>query len=486
MSATLDCKLQIHGDRRLSYSDTHHRAADGAVSDDYLTQRAVTRLADWVEQREDSVKQDFELLGRFLYRLLFGDDATPGTMRHEFETAYQVFREQAEQDESTRLRLWLIFDQEADELASLPWEFLFMPEPDDERAGIFLAGGETKLILTRFVPEVGDLVGTLPPEERPLRILVAYAFPEDPDENLPKLDPTEVIDQVEAIASDSISVDVLRNASFDELQARITKNRPHIVHFIGHGKPGRLALFRPGKDIEQELARTKRRVEAEWCSSDQVARLFEPHKPRLVFLHACHGGSAFADATSSSTSLKSLTNLARELAYARVPAVIAMQYSIPNRDAAEFAGAFYRALADGLPMDEAVAVARQQLARPTGREAFGHRRFATPVVYLQTSDPIMNAPERAPATIDLVACPNCKAQIAPAETVVRMSMDTCPFCQRPFARCENGHANLVGSRKCERCSGAIVGATAPAASSATAVAGDGATAEGTSDTSFRG
>src|SRR5206468_7431385 len=44
-------------------------------------------------------------------------------------------------------------------------------------------------------------------------------------------------------------------------------------------------------------------------------------------------------------------------------------YPIPNGDAADFAGAFYSALAEGLPMDEAVAVARQQLARPTGRES---------------------------------------------------------------------------------------------------------------------
>jgi hypothetical protein len=137
MPAPLDCKLQIHGDHRLSYSDTHKRAAGGAVSNDYLTERAVARLADWVEQREDSAKQDFELLGRFLYRLLFGEDATPGTIRHEFETAYQVFREQAEHDETTRLRLWLIFEHEADKLASFPWEFLFMPEPEDERVGIF-------------------------------------------------------------------------------------------------------------------------------------------------------------------------------------------------------------------------------------------------------------------------------------------------------------------------------------------------------------
>ena len=56
MTAPLDCKLEIHGDRSLSYSDTHKRAATGAVSDDYLTQRAVVLLADWVEQREDSAR----------------------------------------------------------------------------------------------------------------------------------------------------------------------------------------------------------------------------------------------------------------------------------------------------------------------------------------------------------------------------------------------------------------------------------------------
>lgn len=489
MAITLDCKLEIHGNRGLAYTDTNKRSSEGAVSDDFLTQRTVKRLADWVEQREDSTKQDFELLGRFLYRLLFGDDRSPNTIRRDFEDMYESFLDLARQDEATRLRLWLIFHQDADALASLPWEFLFMPQPGDETRGLFLAGEETKLILTRFVPEVGDLVSTLRPEAQPLRILVAHAFPEDPAELLPKLDPSEVIEQIDSIQGDGITVNVLANATFDALQKRIEDERPHIVHFIGHGKPGALALFRPSGDIERDLARTRRRLEADWCDSEQVATLFAAHKPHLVFLHACHGAASFTSTSSEATSLKSLTNLARELVYAQLPAVIAMQYAISNSDAAEFAGSFYRSLADGLPMDEAIAVARQQLARPTGREAFGHRRFATPVVYLQTSAPIIDAPTREPPAPDLVQCPHCNSQLMPAETVAQLALDKCPYCQRSFARCERGHANTLEASSCARCESRIVNRAAVAASPTTTVAQAGSEPASTNvapDTSFRG
>ena len=70
-------------------------------------------------------------------------------------------------------------------------------------------------------------------------------------------------------------------------------------------------------------------------------------------LHACKG--------AASTSNETFNSCARELVYADVPVVVAMQYNISNQDAALFAKTFYEALGKGRDIDEAVKAGRLAL-----------------------------------------------------------------------------------------------------------------------------
>ncbi len=88
---------------------------------------------------------------------------------------------------------------------------------------------------------------------------------------------------------------------------------------------------------------------------------------RLVVLSACD--SARADPTDS------FAGVAPRLVQAGLPAVVAMQSFLPDPLAPVFTAAFYRALADGRPVDTAITPAgwrssatRQQ--KPTGASRY--------------------------------------------------------------------------------------------------------------------
>ncbi len=108
-------------------------------------------------------------------------------------------------------------------------------------------------------------------------------------------------------------------------------------------------------------------------SATQVGNLLADHSPlRLVVLNACQG------ATSDTSDLFSST--AATLARRGIPAVLAMQEEITDRSALELTRSFYEALADGLPVDAAVADARQAI----NFEGNNSLEWGTPVLFLCT------------------------------------------------------------------------------------------------------
>jgi WD40 repeat protein len=68
-----------------------------------------------------------------------------------------------------------------------------------------------------------------------------------------------------------------------------------------------------------------------------------------------------------------------------IPAVLAMQYEITDRAAIEFARAFYEALADGLPVDAAVAEARIAVSLGVTNTV----EWGTPVLYMRSPDGVL-------------------------------------------------------------------------------------------------
>ncbi|WP_026371088.1 CHAT domain-containing protein [Kallotenue papyrolyticum] len=294
-------------------------------------------------------EQAVQRFGAALFDSLFA-----GELRSRFDTSLRLA-----EDQGCGLRLKLRIN--APELACLPWELLF-----DARQGEYVA-------LSRATPIVRylELPQTLTalPVAPPLRILGLIASPRD----LPPLDVDLERQRVEAAVADLrrrglVELTWLAGQTWRDLQRAMRGGPWHVLHFVGHGD-----FDRAGD--EGVIALLDEQGRAYRLSATQLGRLLDDHFPlRLALLNACEG------ATGSERDL--LSSTAATLVRRGVPAVLAMQNEISDDAAIELAHTFYEALADGLPVDAAVAEARKAicLAVPHSLE------WSTPVLYLRAPD----------------------------------------------------------------------------------------------------
>lgn len=238
-------------------------------------------------------------------------------------------------------------------LAMLPWELLY--DPDRE----FIATASDRA-LSRYL-EVTE-PGRIPASER-LNILLVVASPAD----LPAITMDEVAKlqgSIEALG-ESVNLVTLSNKPRGEIREALLRTDFHVLHFLGHGKAGDLALTKAdgGLDVVDDEA---------------FAQNFQGRGSlRLVVLNACHSAQADADSLFG--------GMGPALVKKRIPAVVAMQYhTVLIETAAIFSKSFYRALSSGSPVDVAVNEARNAISSEPRRLAT--RDWSTPVLYLGTRD----------------------------------------------------------------------------------------------------
>lgn len=405
----LQCKLTIfkdgEGKGKVKYEvipDTNLVQIEGDLSDDHLTKDTVKMLNRFIGERPELCEQEhLQLLGRYLYHILFDGNTTADgvytgiTLGKRFIDTYGLFerdfaagKSQTGRDPDFRFRVTLIFEEGMDVLAGYPWEFLYITRPS--ATGFFLAGQKAELILTRFVEKLGT--PQLLPADEKLIILVAWAQPKE----LGPVNEFDTVTAIETLAKDienklkEINIEVISfpQATHAGLKSMIEINKPHIVHFIGHGE-----IRRDGKNVialmktQEQIALDKADMickklpgepeQAHWVDSDSIRALFISNPPRLVFLHACNSAKA----------LESFKSAAEQVLRANVPFVVAMQYEISNEDATYFAKTFYKKLGEGMSIDEAVKSGRNELGQKA--PSWGHPRFGTPIVYLQSEDSVI-------------------------------------------------------------------------------------------------
>jgi hypothetical protein len=138
---------------------------------------------------------------------------------------------------------------------------------------------------------------------------------------------------------------------------------------IGHGE------FDQRRD-EGRLFLADEQGKAQAISATQLNRLlaFQRGTLRLALLNACEGARGGKFDVLSST--------AATLVLGGLPAVLAMQYAITDTAALEFARTFYGALADNLPVDAAVADARNAINLQDEYSL----EWGTPVLFMRTAD----------------------------------------------------------------------------------------------------
>ena len=277
------------------------------------------------------------------------------------------------QNRGLRIRLRL---NDTPELAGLPWEYLY-----NSALNRFLALSiETPVVRYLELPEWTRPLAITPP----LRILAMIANPRDQAPLNVEREWGRLREALGGLEQQGlVTLERLEQASLVELQRRLRRGAYHILHFVGHGgfdkhrEDGMLVL-------EGEDGLSYR------ISGQELGMLLHDHRSlRLAMLNSCDGARA--------SRIDPFSGTAQSLVQQGLPAVIAMQFEVSDDAAIALAREFYGALADGYPVDAALAEARKALfAAQSGVE------WGTPVLYLRASDgrifdvaPVATPPEPA-------------------------------------------------------------------------------------------
>jgi hypothetical protein len=266
--------------------------------------------------------------GRLLYQALF----CPG-----LRTGIEDSLRDIDPQQGKGLR-FVIDTTDTPELGRLPWEFLYSPEKDD-----FLFSDRMKPVV-RWL-DVDEPTPTLKISP-PLRVLIAFASPGGVaplqiGEELARLD--EAL--MPLTRRGLISITTLEHTTLERLDEALLNIRPHVLHFIGHGD------FNGGDGLLLLESDTPDRA-PDPLTGRRLGVLLRNHlnNLRLVFLNSCVGATV--------SPVDPFGGIAQTLIRRGVPAVIAMQFVIPDKAAIELSRHFYRYLAAGQPVDTALTSAR--------------------------------------------------------------------------------------------------------------------------------
>ena len=259
-------------------------------------------------------------------------------------------------------------------LAELPWELL-------HDGNGWVARDRGILRLAQIKAPVAS--GETPPDSR-LRILVAMASPllnlnkklEPDDLSQPAIINLEQEAEVfrELRGKDFPADFVLRLHVTSEDLSRELGNKYHVLHFLGHGNVGVLAL--------EDRYGVEAPVDTEWLR-EKVLRT----GLSLAVFQSC---LTAADAPR-------MPGVARTLLEAGLPRVLAMQFSISVDGARAFFARFYSELARGTDLLEALRRARHSLADAYSLGKAWPWEWATPVLFLRADVLGKPYPELTPA-----------------------------------------------------------------------------------------
>jgi len=227
------------------------------------------------------------------------------------------------------------------ELLNLPWQIAIDTK---QYPGIYISKGPTAISSgTDYHPQPG-----------PLRILVMISSPEDLNYNkrLSYEEEEQII--LKAVSSlwiaNQVQVHFTEDGSLANLQQKLKQQHYHILYFSGHGiykhNTGYLLLENPvtlrSEEVKaQELARAIKNAAL--------------NIPPLIILSSCQ--------TAQGNMEEGFRGVADELIHERVPAVIAMAFSIKDQFNIAFVGHLFEHLANKSLLVEAYSTALQDLRK---------------------------------------------------------------------------------------------------------------------------
>jgi hypothetical protein len=242
------------------------------------------------------------------------------------------------------------------ELMVLPWELIF----DEEYLGL-----RRRYPIVRFL----DLPASAKPlaVQPPLRVLVLVSQPKD----LPSfVVPDELANIRESLGElpVQINVDVVEGAHRQALLA-VLREDYHVLHFVGHG------TF---DGDEGHLIFENDQGRSDPLPALLLGQMVSDSDLRLAVLSACE--------TSLAGGNTSFGGVAHQLVRGGIPAVVAMQSSIPDKSAIAFSRGLYGALTQGWSVDASVQEGRRAIMTTLGSGWEGSVDWAVPTLHVRATD----------------------------------------------------------------------------------------------------
>jgi hypothetical protein len=261
------------------------------------------------------------------------------------------------------------------ELITLPWEIM---QPQSGRPAISLS--HQQVLFSRTTSDVDSLPPQRP--EQVLRILLVlghnpeiqsgkagsgakqYLNLKQEAASLSQLleSAGEVDGYSNAINPVACQVKTLIEPTPGELISNLATGSHNVLFYSGHGEPapdGGLLFLRSDAEI----------------NGTELAQVLVRHQVKLAVFNACWG--AQPDQRNGQATPRS--SLAEVLIHHGVPAVLGMRDSITDQEALSFIQVFAQQLARRSPIDEAVAIARQNLLT---LYRFNQPAWTLPVLYM--------------------------------------------------------------------------------------------------------
>ncbi|WP_159783991.1 CHAT domain-containing protein [Sodalinema gerasimenkoae] len=274
-------------------------------------------------------------------------------------------------------------DIRAPELMPLPWE---IAQPRIGKAALSLA---PQLLFSRTTCDVDPLV--LRRARRSLNILLVLGKPQAEDGAASPKTPMLALDDEAQRLGDIFAsapadagqvpycLDTLVQPTAAELTQQLERQEYHIFLYAGHGAtaPDGGILFL-GEDTR--------------LSGTELAQILVRSQVTLAVFNTCWG----AQLDRHDDHCIARSSVAEVLVHHGVPAALAMRDAIADTEALSFIEQFAGAIAQGHPIERAVAIARQQLLT---LYKFNQPAWTLPVLYLhpEFDGYLLNSPEAMPA-----------------------------------------------------------------------------------------
>lgn len=301
----------------------------------------LAQIAGMVHGAPPKNQHDLIAAGHALAALLGGGDVA-AAWTAERTKAWEA----REKSETAPLRV--VLDVRAPELRAIPWELL-----RHQALATFRAKWSPALrwhkaeFPAASCPAIGE----------PLRVLVIVGCRSDDA----RVRWAEELHHILALTSPRLhrvdhelflSHRVRNDDLFKQLLTRIASFAPHVVHFIGHGKP-RTKQSQASLELWDATNPDPGSHAGKAWSVTDIANTLANAPPRLVVLNACR--------TSEFGEHAGVWGVAEALLDVGVAAVVGMQGDIPGKAAADFAAGFYGALLSGAPIDSAMVAGRESI-----------------------------------------------------------------------------------------------------------------------------